>query len=307
MTVYLGSQGTIELQRTSGDPVFAELAPDDVSVDARRFSFSDREIYGEFINGDQVDIDRVGDDGKPNGKNLDLIAGHDFPDWRGFIYVNPLGGMRLYERFEDAITGTADNALELVEPSSTQRLKLKTRNSNFSHLAQIRGYELTTERETVDITQLGEQFRQQYEAGLISGQGSIDCFWDFQAGVCDPDGCCDPGAEFPNYLAQLCVRLTQGADFIGRYFVYRPDTPDIADYRYVRTSVWYEAECIVTNATVTVEAGGLIESRIDFVTTKQIKLLTGLPPSFLLLETGTEKVLQEDSVSNIGIIESDIK
>ena len=180
MTVYLGSHGAIELQRTSGDPVFAELAPDDVSVDARRFSFSDREIYGEFINGDQVDIDRVGDDGKPNGKNLDLIAGHDFPDWRGFIYVNPLGGMRLYDRFEDAITGTVDNAVELVKPSEKQRLKLKTRNSNFSHLARVRQYELTTERDTVDITHLGEQFRQRYEAGLISGQGSIDCFWIFK-------------------------------------------------------------------------------------------------------------------------------
>ena len=307
MTVYLGSHGTIELQRTSGTPVVTRLSPDDVSVDARRFSFSDREIYGEFINGDQIDLERIDDDGNISSDNLDLIAGHDFPDWRGFIYINPLGGMRLYDRFEDAITGTVDNALELVEPSSKQRLKLTTRNSNFSHLAQIKGYELTTERETVDITQLGEQFRQQYEAGLISGQGSIDCFWDFQAGVCDPDGCCDPGAEFPNYLAQLCIRLTQGADFIGRFFVYRPDVPELEDYRYSKASVWYESECLVTNATVTVEAGGVIESRIDFVTTKQIKLLTGIPPSFLLLETGTEKVLQEDSVSFVGISESDIK
>ena len=305
MTVYLGSHGAIELQRTSGDPVFAKLAPDDVSVDARRFSFSDREIYGEFINGDQVDIDRVGDDGKPNGKNLDLIAGHDFPDWRGFIYVNPLGGMRLYDKFEDAITGTVDNAVELVEPSENQRLKLKTRNSNFSYLARVRQYELTTERDTVDITHLGEQFRQRYEAGLISGQGSIDCFWDFQAATCDSDGC--DNAEFPNYLAQLCVRLTQGADFIGRFFVFRPDIPDINDYRYSKASVWYESECLVTNATVTVEASGIIESRIDFVTTKQIKLLTGVPPSFLLLESGTEKVLQEDSMSFVGIAESDIQ
>ena len=306
MTVYLGSHGAIELLRTSGDPVFAQLVPDDVSVDARRFSFSDREIHGEFINGDQVDIDRVGDDGRPNGENLDLIAGHDFPDWRGFIYVNPLGGMRLYDKFEDAITGTVDNALELVEPSSTQRIKLKTRNSNFSYLARVREYELTTERDTIDITNLGEQFRQKYEAGLISGQGSIDCFWDFQGKLCDPDGC-DPGAEFPNYLAQLCIRLTQGADFIGRFFVYRPDVPELEDYRYSKASVWYESECLVTNATVTVDADGIIESRIDFVTTKQIKLLTGVPPSFLLLETGTEKVLQEDSVSFVGISESDIK
>ena len=118
MTVYLGSHGTIELQRTSGTPVVTRLSPDDVSVDARRFSFSDREIYGEFINGDQIDLERIDDDGNISSDNLDLIAGHDFPDWRGFIYINPLGGMRLYDRFEDAITGTVDNALELVEPSS---------------------------------------------------------------------------------------------------------------------------------------------------------------------------------------------
>ena len=43
MTVYLGKHGAIELQRISGEPVLATLSPADVSLDAKRFSFADRE------------------------------------------------------------------------------------------------------------------------------------------------------------------------------------------------------------------------------------------------------------------------
>ena len=296
MTVYLGKHGAIELQRISGEPVSATLTPADVSVDAKRFSFADREVWGEFINGDQVDIERT------DGGNLELIDGHNFPDWRGYIFVNQLGGMRLYDSFSGAIGGALEDALDLIEPSVTQQIKITTRNSGFNFLARIKGYEITTERDTVDITQLGEQFKQKYEAGLISGQGSIDCFWDHKRELCEPDGC-GLGAEFPMYLAQLCIRLTQGADFFGRFFVYRPDESSTTDLRGDGTSVWYESECIVTNATVTVEATGIIESRIDFVTTKQIKLLTGVPPSYLLKEDG-EFILQEDGISRLVLASS---
>jgi hypothetical protein len=282
MTVYLGDSGQIELQRKSGAPMRVQISPGDVSVEKRRFSV-DQDIQGTLITGDQVDIVKV------DNTILELIDGHNYRDWRGFVYIDIMGGIRLYPTFESAIIGNRDEALELVIPGTPQDVLIQTRNAQFNHVAQVKSFEFTTERETVDTTALGEQFRRQYDAGLISGQGRLDCFWDYQATLCDPDAC-NGIVEFPMYLAQLCIRLTQGADFFGRFYIY---TPGGEDARASENSVWYEAECIVTNVTVTVEPTAAIESSIDFVTTETIKLLTGIPPSFLLKEDST-LLLQED-------------
>ena len=295
MTVYLGQSGSVELKRKSGEPVKFTLERDDVSVLKRRFSV-DTDVWSTLITGDQVDMVRA------DGGNLQLIKDHSYPDWRGYVFVDQLGGIRLYDSFEAAITGQLEKALELVEPTvAKQSIRLQTRNARFSHLARLRSYEFTTERDTVDLTALGEQFKRQYDAGLISGQGRMDAYWEHKYALCQDD--CGGAIEFSVYLAQLCIRLTQGADFVGRFFVYQAPNSDSADARYSDSSVWYEAECIVTNVTVSVEAAGFIESSIDFVTTGPIKLFTGKPPSFLLQEDSAY-ILQEDGSSRL-ILASD--
>lgn len=298
MTVYLGTNGAVQLRRKSGDPIRGTLLRGDVSVLKRRFSLNEYDVWGELITGDQVDIERVG------GGNLELVKDHDYPDWRGYIFVDQLGGLRLYEDFSPALTGSPEQALELIEPSGDQSLRITTRNGRFNYLAQVRSFEVTTERDTIDITMLGDQFKRKYEAGLISGQGRLDCFWEFKRELCGPADC-GAGSEFPMYLAQLCIRLTQGADFLGRFFIYHPEQADTDDVRGNEQSVWYEAECLVTNVTVNVEATGIIESSVDFVTTNRIKLLTGVAPSFLLQED-TALLLQEDGDSRIVLAGSDV-
>ena len=299
MTVYLGTQGAVQIKRESGAPINGQLVPSDVSVEKRRFSLNDYDVQGELIAGDQVDIIRV------DGGNLQLVEGHDYPDWRGYVFVDQLGGMRLYRDFSPALAGSVDNALELVLPTKNQQLRITTRSARFQYLARLQGYELTTERESIDTTQLGDQFKQQYEAGLISGQGTLDCFFEYKHGLCVPDGCSE-GAEFAMYLAQLCVRLTQGSDFFGRFYVYHPDcSEDAIDVRGDEQAVWYETDCIVTNCTMSVIATGVIESTINFVTTGRIKLLTGVAPSFLLQEDSA-LILQEDGESRLVLAGQDV-
>ena len=282
MTVYLGDHGFVELKRDSGEPIHVEVGIGDVNVEKRRFSFP-TDVRGQLLAGDQVDLLRVG------GKKLELIKGHDERDWRGFVFIDIMGGIRLYDNFEASIRGELSEALELSPISESHEILIQTRNSQYKFLAQVRQFDFTTERETIDTTILGDQFRKRYEAGLISGQGRLECFWDHKNELCDPSGCA--GAELPIYLAQLCVRLTQGADFEGRFFIYSPGPDD--DLRANKNSVWYEAKCIVTNASVTVATGEAIESSIDFVTTGDIRLLVGVPPSFLLKEA-SDLLLMED-------------
>ena len=281
MTVYFGNDGMLELKRASASPIEVTIGVGDVSVDRRRFSFPE-DVQGELISGDQVDIVLV-----PRGK-LDFIEGHNRRDWRGYIFVDIMGGIRLYEDYNDSIAGEVKNAIELKVPSRAQEVLIQTRSSRYSPLARLRSYEFTTERETVDTTTLTDEFRKRFEAGLISGQGRLECLWDHANEICDPTGC--SGAELPMYLAQLCIRLVQGADFFGRFYIY---SPCIDDPRASENSVWYEAECIVTNVTVTVPSGSAIESSIDFVTTGPFKLLIGEAPSYLLTEEPA-KLLQED-------------
>ena len=288
MTVYLGDSGGIEFKRAAGQAAEMTLLDGDVSVEKRRFS-PQEDFLGVFITGDQVDISTV------DGSNLHLVAGHDFPDWRGFIFIDAMGGMRLFDSFKKAVGGQRDQAIELVDWPDRQNLTMRTRGDSFTSLAKITSYDFTTERETVNTTILGSQFVQQYEAGLISGQGTIDCFWEHRYQLCDPD-VCDGGVEFSSYLAQLCIRLTQGADFFGRFFVYRDFDPSV-------NSVWYEAECIVTSASISVGANEAITSTIQFVTTGQFRLLTGIPPAYLLQEDGVSLILKEDGVSRIIVSE----
>jgi len=288
MTVYLGDSGGIELKRTAGQAADMTLLDGDVSVEKRRFS-PQEDFLGTFITGDQVDIE------SKDGSNLHLIKGHDFPDWRGYVFIDAMGGIRLFDTFKKAVEGQRSEAVELVDWPDKQELTMQTRGDNFTPLAKITSYEFTTERETVNTTILGSQFVQQYEAGLISGQGTIECFWEHRYQLCDPD-ICDDGVEFVSYLAQLCIRITQGADFFGRFFVFRDGDPGV-------NSVWYEAECIVTSASINVASAEAITSTIQFVTTGQFKLLTGIPPAYLLEEDGVSLILKEDGVSRIIIAE----
>jgi len=263
------------------------LEPGDVSVEKRRFSLADHDIQGELISGDQVDIKRT------DGGNLVLVQGHNFPDWRGYVFIDQLGGIRLYDNFSDSLAGSLELAVPLAAATGvTQTVQITTRGSNYSYLGKVSGYELATSREVVNITQLGDQFKQQYEAGLISGQGQLTCFFEFKFDECNPLDC-SPGTEYSIYLAQLCILLTQGADFLGRYFIYHPCGDNALDVTGDQQAVWYDADCVVTNCTISIDATRVIEATINFVTTGQIKLQTGVPQAFLLQEDASF-LLQED-------------
>jgi len=284
MTIYFGDTGGIELKRDAiAGAATTMLDPSDVNVDRRRFGLDDQD-YTPLVTGDQVDI-KTGD-----GSTLELVAGHNYPDWRGFVHVDQLGGVRLYTTFVAAVTGGYDGALPLVTPSRSKRIVIHTRNAAFRCLAKIRDYQFTSQREQIQTTTLGDEFVNQYEAGLISGQGQLQCIWEHQTAICDPSA--EGNVEFPAYLAYLVTRVRQGASFVGRFVIY--DGGDSS------RSVWYEADCIAISCTVTVPAGGVVESGIQFVTTGPFSLRTGFPQSFLMQEDSSF-LLQEDGTSRIEL------
>ena len=276
MSVYMGDDGGLLIKRTAvGQGLLrSKLDPGDVNVDRKRFSF-DFPVEA-LITGDRIEIFTA------DGSDLTLVAGHNYPDGLWHCHIDDAGGVRLYDEFEDAINGGFDNAVALIEPPVAQEILVRTRNSRFRCLAQMTGWEITTNRAAVDTTTLGEEFVTQFARGLISGQGQTTCLWDFKNALCDPMGD-HSESEMPHYLCELLLRLKQGALFRGQFYLYK-GTP----------SVWYEADCVVTNAVMNFVPGSTVQSQVQFVTTGPIDLHTGQPDGFVLQEQD-DLILQENA------------
>jgi len=211
-----------------------------------------------------------------------------FPDILHYVHVDEMGALRLFTDFSTCLAGKKDQSLELIAPTSAQQISITNRNQ-FEHcLAQVQSFSFTTSRESVDVTRLGDEFRRQHEGGLITGQGRITAFWDFRFRLCEtPLGHCGGSApEFAQYLAQLCIRISEGASFSAKLFIYYPG--DTATIEGKEPSVWYEMMAQVTNCSMEVSAEKLIMTDIEFVTTSAFGLFSDKPPLFLLMEGSSE-------------------
>ena len=261
--------------------MFFELQNSDINVARRRFAVPGS--GAQFITGDVLEISTL-----PTEDNipLELVPGNKddndkiYNSFRAYAHVDPLGGLRLYERLDDAIPGGFDKAVVLGQFTDKIKQLISIRvvpQSDKDCLAHVRDFEITTTRENIDTTCLSNRYRQEYEDGLIQGQGTLNCFWDYIADSCN--ACCELGSvEFAEYLAQLCIRLVQGCDFHGYFFLYFTGEDD-------EKSTWYEcADCLVTNVVVNVEPTQLVTAQIQFVTSGPIVLRHGYLPSFVLKE-----------------------
>jgi hypothetical protein len=127
-------------------------------------------------------------------------------------------------------------------------------------LGQIVRFELSTDREAVDTTGLGDEFRNQYST-LITGSGSIECIFDYAvAGE----------TEIAVYLHNLLLRQQFGSDFKANLYILGEGQAQGVNAG--NDSVWYEINGVMTNAAISCAAGDIIGSTFTFVTTGEIKL-----------------------------------
>ena len=284
MGVYLGDNGHIELKRDQTDPtapyLTALITPEDVNVERR--SLSVEEAYLSFITGDRIEITTISPDPSDVTQRPDLnfIANWEDPSITRYAHVDPVGRIRLYDTFDAAVNGQLAGAIELVEPTEAQSIRLRSAGGARTRcLAQVTSFSFTSSRSNINTTVLSQQYVDQYEAGLIQGQGQLSCFWEHKYGGANCDEKITTDQELPAYLAKLVLRLNQGSDFWGRFFIYTGDSAE--------KSVWYECpKCIVTNVVVNVTPDQLITTDIDFVTAAGFTLRTGYPSGLILQEDG---------------------
>ena len=250
MTVYLGNAGNIELTRDSGDVIAGTIAPASVDVSKGMFSFDFS--FGAFVTGDFVEFTST--------TTLSFVSGWAYTKGNWFVNVDQLGGLRLYNTYSDAVAGTSTGRVALATPGASIAVSCTILNSVPRVLGQIVRFELSTDREAVDTTGLGDEFRNQYST-LITGSGSIECIFDYAVAG---------DTEVAVYLHNLLLRQQFGSDFKANLYILSEGQAQ--GVNAANDSIWYEISGVMTQAAISCAAGDIIGSTFTFITTGEIKL-----------------------------------
>ena len=292
MGIYLGQIGTIELRRKSAEGAKESIVnPSDVNVSRKRFSFDFEE--GSLLTGDLLEISTT------DGTNLDFIAASGWPNntvyssgnW--YVFIDELGGIKLYTTFAASLEGGTTGLVSLTTISRNIPIRVVVRDRDTRILGDVTDYELNTNREVVDVSVLGDEYRQQYSS-LITGSGRLSAHWDYIANT---------GEESVNYLMQLVLRTEVGSTFHGKFYIKAADTTSQSgsfNATQINDSLWWEFDALVTNAAVSFTPDSVITAAIDFVATGPIRLRAETQSKRFLLQEDTGKLeLEQDSASHL--------
>jgi hypothetical protein len=289
MTVYLGNFGEVELLRQFGESELnVTIGAADVNATKKRFSFDFE--HGQLITGDEVEIVRT------DGSNLDFISGYSNEGVKKFVYVDELDGIRLYDTFAAAVAGLTTNATTLVTPSADFPVKVVVKNSAYRVLGRVQRYELNTERETVDVTTLSDEFRSRVST-LMSGSGRMSCEWEYTG---------DDSKELPHYLLELAIRSKIGSNFKAKFYLktsgYNPGGHSNAS----NDQVWYDVSGVITACAVQFVPGEKVQITADFITTGTLQLRMDLTSNVNLLQENSDDILlEQDSTAKLSLQQVD--
>ena len=286
MSVYLGTFGEVELKREfDGSDLQSTINPSDVNATKKRFSFDFD--HGQLLTGDQVEITST------DGSALDFIDSYTKTSVKKFIYVDELDGIRLYDTFAHAVVGGTTNATALATPGNNIPIKVVVQNSEYRVLGRVQSYELNTQRETVDVTTLSDEFRNRIGT-LMSGSGRMACEWEYTG---------DTAKELPNYLLELVLRTKVGSTFKGRFYIktsgYNPANHSDAS----NDAVWYEVSGVLTACAVQFTPNQMVQITADFITTSKIEIRMDLEVISKVLQENEDELLLDQGTTDAILLD----
>ena len=292
MAVYLGTLGRIKLKRKSDQGALESIVnSSDVNTVRKRFSFDFDQGY--LITGDQIEITST------DGSTLDWVNQSGWSDGikrsngKWFVNVDELGGIRLYSSFANAVNGGSANAITLDTITNAIPIRVVIANTQRRILGAITSYELSTQREAVDVTALSDQFRSQWSS-LMSGSGRISCQWDYK-------DCCGGGEyETAQYLLQLALRTEVGSEFNAQLFLKTEDYNPSGVAGQADDQIWYEINGVITGSALQFAPGTIVEMTAEFITTGPIRLMVKtIPDNKVLQESGGVVLLDQDATASL--------
>lgn len=295
MGIYLGQIGQIELSRKSGEGYKESVVnPSDVNAGRNRFSFDFDE--GSLITGDLLEITST------DGTNLDFIDASGwadntvYPSGNWYIFVDELGGIKLYTSFAASLDGGTTGLVSLAAIARDIPIRVLVRDRDSRIVGEVIEYELNTNRETVDVSVLGDDYRQQYSS-LISGSGRLTAHWDYTN---------NKEYESVNYLMQLVLRTEVGSSFHGKFYIKAENTvaqTGSFDTTQINDSLWWEFDALVTSAAISFTPDSIIQGIIEFVSTGPIKLRASTQDQRRLLQEDTGKLELEQTADAYLLVE----
>ena len=286
MSVYLGTHGEVELQRQfDGSDLRSTINPSDVNATQKRFSFDFE--HGQLLSGDQIEITST------DGTALDFIDSYTKTSVKKFIHVDELDGIRLYDSFANAVNGGTANATALATPANDLPIRVKVENAEYKVLAQVNGFELNTERETVDTTTLSDEFRSRIST-LMSGSGRLSAFWEYTGNT---------SQELPNYLVELSLRTRVGSQFKARFYIKRTTHNPGGVAANDNDEVFYEFTGVLTGCAVQFAPDNTVQVQADFITTGTIQLRMNLEVPSKLLQEDTDEILLEQGTTDAILLD----
>jgi len=286
MAVFLGNTGNVRLRRgteANYGRIADSIDPNDVNTILNRLSFDS--ALDNLLTGDRVTI-KTNDARKlicfdptawPSGTLQSSIT--------AYVNVNSAGGLRFFRNFADAVNNNRAQELALDSFAGDPiTITVYISDFRFSVLGNVTSFELNTDRQMIETTTLNDRFQQQYSAGLISGNGSINCLFDYNT---------SGQIETPLLMLQLIQRTEIGSEFDCALYL----TDNELDSGI--QNVYYEFTACVTRAGVQVSATDAITCSIDFVTTGEIRLLVGEPTGYTIVTEADEPIELEQSLDEL--------
>ena len=287
MSVYLGTYGQVELQRQfDGGDLRSTINPSDVNATKKRFSFDFE--HGQLLSGDQIEITST------DGTALDFIDSYTKTSVKKFIHVDELDGIRLYDSFAHAVNGGTTNATALATPANDLPIRVKVENAEYKVLAQVNGFELNTERETVDTTTLSDEFRNRIST-LMSGSGRMSAFWEYTGNT---------SQELPNYLVELSLRTRVGSQFKARFYIKRATYNPGGVAANDNDEIFYEFTGVLTGCAVQFSPDSTVQVQADFISTGAIQLRMNLEAADKILQENADEILLEQGTTDALTLES---
>lgn len=302
MTFFVGHTGIVRLRRSSSDEtaLLATIEEGEINPTLNRVSFAGSE--DDLLTGDQLIISTS------DSRGLAFLDPSAWPTsntvqrfFRAYININAVGGIRFYDRFLDAINNNRANEIQL-NPSfgASIEIEIVIRDSRYNSLGSVTSYEINTDRSAIETTSLSDKFRNQYAAGLISGNGSIECLFNV--------GSVRDTAEEPAlFLLQTIQRLDVGSELSALLSLSPVEEPrDLTVFAAPSNEVFYELQAVITRAGVTINADSIVSCSIDFLTTGPFRVKVGVPTEYILKEDDDLIEVEENQETGLGFLLQEI-
>ena len=306
MTVFAGHYGSIELKRIGGPfKLDLEIRAQDISSGRKRFAFSTKEgedlPWATITTGDRVRIATTDNRGLPfrffrNAANTQFIdnPGASVGPLEFFANVDTMGAIRMYRTFADAIANP--NVRYLAIPLSKAAgdppwpVTVTLLPGTYNTLGRVEGFTISTDRENIDITSLGDRYRG-VSASAISGSGTVDCLFEFKNVT---------GQEIPAALADLIQKVEIGSQFEGKFYLLAPSSRPPKGYTIIE-SAYYQVRAMITKSSLVVRGDAIVECSFDFVTTGQFEFRTGDSPVSITTEAGVN-IGNDSTLDELGTL-----